>query len=96
MISAESPPAVVDPKRAAESNLGWILGVVTAVHAVAIIVAGLRSYVRIKIIKSLGRDDWTMVAATVCPEVSYKPPCVVEEDVLLVNSADLGPEKSER
>lgn len=71
-MSGPPPPsaAPIDPAWAAESNLGRILGVTTAIHVVAFVTVSLRLYVRIKMIKSPGRDDWTMVAATV---ILYPP-----------------------
>lgn len=62
-----SPPLPVtsDPAWAAESNLGRILGITTAVHLLAVTFVALRLYVRIKLVRSPGPDDWTMVAAVV-------------------------------
>lgn len=64
-MSAPDATVPVDPARAAESNLGQILGVTTTFHVLALVFVGLRLYVRMGMVKATGRDDWTMVAAAV-------------------------------
>ncbi|KAK9788030.1 hypothetical protein SCARD494_10039 [Seiridium cardinale] len=56
----------IDPARAAESNLPYILGVTGAVHGIAFIVASLRIYSRVVILKATGRDDIAMLACILC------------------------------
>lgn len=51
---------VIDPVRAAESNLPRILGVTTTVHAIALIFVSLRMYARLVVVKSAGKDDICM------------------------------------
>lgn len=58
-------PPLDDPERARESNVGQILGTVTVFHFLALTSVGLRLYVRLGLVKSAGRDDWTMLAAAV-------------------------------
>jgi hypothetical protein len=50
-------PATVDPARAAESNLSWILGVLVVFHVIAILFVFLRLYTRIFMVKTFGLDD---------------------------------------
>ncbi|KAH4260963.1 hypothetical protein HBI81_082550 [Parastagonospora nodorum] len=59
-------PKNTDPARAAESNLGYLLGVTAAFHAVALIFVAMRTYARIVVVKAFGRDDALMLAATAC------------------------------
>ncbi|EAW07060.1 uncharacterized protein ACLA_087660 [Aspergillus clavatus NRRL 1] len=61
----------VDPAYAKESHLGIILGVQTALTVTAVTVVALRLYVRIKITKTPGSDDWTMAAGAVCAIVGW-------------------------
>ncbi|KAK5660002.1 hypothetical protein OQA88_13468 [Cercophora sp. LCS_1] len=66
-ITAPSNGTVfIDPVRAAESNLPRILGVTTAVHAVALIFVSLRMYARLFVVKSAGKDDICMVISALC------------------------------
>ncbi|KAF4122175.1 hypothetical protein GMORB2_7768 [Geosmithia morbida] len=60
------PGMEYDASRADESNLPRILGIITAFHVLALTTVMLRVYVRIKLIRSLGRDDWTMAASAFC------------------------------
>lgn len=48
------------------SHLPQILAIQTLVIFLAILSVSLRLYVRIKMIKSLGRDDWCMMGAALC------------------------------
>jgi hypothetical protein len=59
----DGPPS--DPARANESNLAQILAVQTIVVFLALLCVVLRLYVRIKMIKSVGPDDWTVTLAAV-------------------------------
>ncbi|KAK7953181.1 hypothetical protein PG988_013875 [Apiospora saccharicola] len=52
------------PARAAESNLGWILGVTAAIHGLALIFVGLRTYTRLVIARTFGKDDALMLMST--------------------------------
>jgi hypothetical protein len=58
-------PKNTDPVRAAESNLGYLLGVTATFHAIALVFVGMRMYARVVIVKAFGKDDALMVAATV-------------------------------
>lgn len=58
-----SPPP--DPALARESHLPQILAVQTVVVFLAVLFVVLRLYVRIKMIKTVGVDDWTVAAAAV-------------------------------
>jgi hypothetical protein len=58
-------PKNTDPARAAESNLGYLLGVTATFHVIALTFVGMRMYARVIIIKAFGRDDALMLAATV-------------------------------
>ncbi|KNG83906.1 hypothetical protein ANOM_008131 [Aspergillus nomiae NRRL 13137] len=49
-----------------ESHLGIIIGVQTALTVLAVVVVCLRLYVRMKIVRSSGCDDWTMALAALC------------------------------
>ncbi|KAE8413272.1 hypothetical protein BDV36DRAFT_304282 [Aspergillus pseudocaelatus] len=49
-----------------ESHRGIIIGVQTALTALAVVVVCLRLYVRMKIVRSSGCDDWTMALAALC------------------------------
>lgn len=69
---AATPPSVLpfpfpayDPEHAHEDNLPWILGVLGVVHALAIIVVVCRLYVKVRLVKSIGADDWTITGAVV-------------------------------
>ncbi|KAK8050387.1 hypothetical protein PG994_012117 [Apiospora phragmitis] len=55
-----------DPEYPAESNLGPILSVTGAVHAIAFAVVVMRIYARIGILKAAGKDDYTMAACITC------------------------------
>ena len=58
-------PKNTDPARAAESNLGYILGVTATLHILALAFVGMRMYARIIIVKAFGTDDALILAATV-------------------------------
>ncbi|KAE8371430.1 hypothetical protein BDV26DRAFT_276106 [Aspergillus bertholletiae] len=62
-------PANTDNTRhvvADESHRGIIIGVQTALTVLAVVVVCLRLYVRMRIVRSPGCDDWTMALAAVC------------------------------
>jgi hypothetical protein len=63
--SIMSEPSNKDPARAAESNLGWILGVNVVFHALAIVFVSLGIYTRVAIVKTFGRDDVMLLFAIV-------------------------------
>ena len=69
----------IDPARAAESNLGWILGVTAAFHGLALIFVGFRVYIRLAIVRSFGKDDAMIVMSA------------VSEQPLLPKSSSLAP-----
>ncbi|KAH8168406.1 integral membrane protein [Sarocladium implicatum] len=65
------PAPVVDrpeltPEEAAESNLGWILGVNGTFHVLAIVFVALRMWTRVRIVKTFGKDDVLMLLAIGC------------------------------
>ena len=55
-----------DAELASESHLGHIMGIQTALMVAAVLVVCLRLYVRMKLVRSHGSDDWTMSLAAVC------------------------------
>ncbi|OAG05345.1 uncharacterized protein CC84DRAFT_1218700 [Paraphaeosphaeria sporulosa] len=59
-------PKNTDPARAAESNLGYLLGVTATFHVVALLFVSMRMYARISLVKAFGRDDALMLASTAC------------------------------
>jgi hypothetical protein len=59
-------PATVDPARAAESNLSWILGVLVVFHVIAILFVFLRLYTRIFMVKTFGLDDVLICLSMAC------------------------------
>ncbi|KAI3333401.1 hypothetical protein F4824DRAFT_472388 [Ustulina deusta] len=60
-----------DSKLREESSLALQIGVVTAVHVVALVVCILRIYSRVFLAKAFGWDDGFMVGATLSAFVSY-------------------------
>jgi hypothetical protein len=66
MPGTPPPPGPVDPARAAESNFGRMMAINGTFHALAIISVGLRTYVRLRLVKGFGIDDAVMIAALVC------------------------------
>ncbi|KAK8054707.1 hypothetical protein PG994_009774 [Apiospora phragmitis] len=56
----------IDPARAAESNLGWIMGVTAAFHGLALIFVGFRIYIRLAIVRSFGKDDAMILMSALC------------------------------
>ncbi|KAL2151636.1 hypothetical protein VTH82DRAFT_6734 [Thermothelomyces myriococcoides] len=65
-MSSQNGNFAVDPKRAAEDNSGWLIGVTSAVWGLAFITALVRFYTRAVISRSFGRDDVLMVLAVLC------------------------------
>ena len=65
MATSPSAESAVDPKWAAESNLTRLLALTGVFHFLALISVGLRLYVRIGLLRSLGRDDVVIVLAAV-------------------------------
>ncbi len=59
-----------DSKLREESSLALQIGVVTAVHVVALVVCILRIYSRVFLAKAFGWDDGFMVGATVCGQLT--------------------------
>ena len=52
--------------RAAESNQPFILGLVVPFFILGVTAILLRTWVRAKIVKVMGIDDWVMLGALVC------------------------------
>ncbi|KAI0017633.1 hypothetical protein F4780DRAFT_580486 [Xylariomycetidae sp. FL0641] len=65
MPSNNLGPEGGDPARAQESRLGLVLGVTVTLYVFAIIVASLRMYTRMALVKAPGRDDLFMLLATI-------------------------------
>ncbi|KAH6705431.1 hypothetical protein BKA61DRAFT_699186 [Leptodontidium sp. MPI-SDFR-AT-0119] len=70
MSSLAGPRPTLSPEqqatRDAETNLPFILGITMTCHALALTTVCLRMYVRKFIVKVVGLDDYTMIAAMVC------------------------------
>tara|TARA_R110002060_G_scaffold12775_15_gene18174 strand:- start:73 stop:312 length:240 start_codon:yes stop_codon:yes gene_type:complete len=49
--------------RAAESNLPFILGMIIPFFILAFLAVSLRTYVRMRIVRVMGVDDYIMIAA---------------------------------
>jgi hypothetical protein len=64
MASFSDEPAV-DPKWAAENNLPRILALTGVLHITALTTVGLRLFVRVGLLRSLGKDDIAIVLAAV-------------------------------
>ncbi|PLB48435.1 hypothetical protein P170DRAFT_360773 [Aspergillus steynii IBT 23096] len=54
-----------DTELASENHLGHIMGIQTALTVAAVVVVCLRLYVRMRLVRSHGSDDWTMSLAAV-------------------------------
>lgn len=68
VVTMSAPPTSdvdIDPEWAAESNLGWILGVNGVFHVIAIGFVAARIYTRVFLVKTFGIDDALVIAATV-------------------------------
>ncbi|KXJ87860.1 hypothetical protein Micbo1qcDRAFT_123999, partial [Microdochium bolleyi] len=65
-VTMSTTPASVDPARAAENNLGWILGLTGLFHATALLFIGLRVYTRLFQVRSFGLDDALIVVSALC------------------------------
>ena len=65
------PP--LDPATAAESNTETLLSVMGTFTFLALLMVSLRIYTRIRLVKSVGWDDWLMSTAMVC-HVAGMPP----------------------
>ena len=64
-MSTSSGAPTVDPKLAAENNLPRILALTGVFHISALISVGLRLFVRLGLLRSLGKDDIVIVLAAV-------------------------------
>ncbi len=53
------------PASYTESKAGTIIGVSVAFAATSLVILLLRLFVRVRILKAAGLDDWTMLAAQV-------------------------------
>ncbi|KAK1753603.1 hypothetical protein QBC47DRAFT_430405 [Echria macrotheca] len=60
------PPIPFDPVRAAEDNLGLILGVQSTFHFIALVFVALRIYARVFVVKAFGKDDICIVLSAIC------------------------------
>lgn len=60
-----SSMGMVDPARAAESNLPWLLGLTSLFHSTALLFVGLRIYTRLFHVRSFGMDDALIVVSVV-------------------------------
>ncbi|EAQ83675.1 hypothetical protein CHGG_10079 [Chaetomium globosum CBS 148.51] len=69
------PKTDIDPVRAAESNTGMILGVLTVFHVIALTFVALRVYARAVVIKTFGKDDICMVLSAGYWNPAVKPKC---------------------
>jgi hypothetical protein len=54
-----------------ESRGGMVVVVITVCSIVATAIVGLRFYVRLRIVKKLGADDWVLAAALVCLPLTF-------------------------
>ncbi len=54
------------PAVTAQSQYPTILGVCIALTTLMTIVIGLRAYVRVVLLKSVGADDWTILFSAIC------------------------------
>ncbi|KAF4899282.1 hypothetical protein CGCF415_v010555 [Colletotrichum fructicola] len=63
------PKHSIDPDRARESNTEWILGVTGTLYVIAAIFASLRLYTRAFLAKTIGRDDYVLVASVILATV---------------------------
>ncbi|KAH0428414.1 integral membrane protein [Colletotrichum camelliae] len=63
------PKHSIDPERARESNTEWILGVTGTLYVIAVIFASLRLYTRAFLAKTIGRDDYVLIASVVLATV---------------------------
>jgi len=78
-----SSDGTVDPARAAESNLPWILGLTSLFHSIALLFVGLRVYTRLFHVRSFGMDDALIVVSMVSVLTLELPaPCVYERRLL--------------
>ncbi|KAK1976399.1 hypothetical protein LZ30DRAFT_805882 [Colletotrichum cereale] len=66
MSSNPAPTQPVDPEWAKESNTATIIGVTAVFHSLALLFVGSRIYTRMAIVKMMGRDDYVIVASTLC------------------------------
>lgn len=67
MSAPISPPSATDltPEHIAFTNAPTLLAEAGSVFGVAAVVVLLRIYVRVRVVRSFGTDDWTMVLAIV-------------------------------
>ncbi|KAI1331102.1 hypothetical protein F5Y16DRAFT_423674 [Xylariaceae sp. FL0255] len=68
MNSSGDPP---DPALRSQSSLGTQIGVLAAIHSIALLTSGLRMYTRAFLVKAYGADDGTAAAATIIAFVSF-------------------------
>jgi len=60
-----APPPPIPPNILAYNNGGTLVSITATFFAIAAAVVIARCYTRIFVVKSVGRDDWTMLAAMV-------------------------------
>ncbi|EAU37651.1 predicted protein [Aspergillus terreus NIH2624] len=70
-----------------DSHLGIIIGVQTALTVLAVIVVSLRLYVRTRLVRSFGRDDWTMAIAGACHGLGRHIQFIDSMDQMRMNQA---------
>ncbi|KAF4816804.1 hypothetical protein CGCTS75_v012647 [Colletotrichum tropicale] len=63
------PKHSLNPDRPRESNTEWILGVTGTLYVIAAIFASLRLYTRAFLAKTIGRDDYVLVASFILATV---------------------------
>ncbi|KAK8112045.1 uncharacterized protein PG998_008502 [Apiospora kogelbergensis] len=63
--------STLDPTFVAESNAAMILAITGVFHFLALIVVAMRLYTRACLIRAMGIDDWTMLAAVVVAVGQY-------------------------
>jgi hypothetical protein len=64
--AANLTASVIDPTRAAETNLAQILAVVTVCHILALACVFIRIYIRAIVVRSPGMDDMCITIAILC------------------------------
>lgn len=62
-----SPPMLSSSLNDDDDRAPLFVACVTTTSAVAVVLASLRTYVRLRIVRSFGADDWTSLLATVYP-----------------------------
>jgi len=74
MSSIDRLHADVMPPTMHENRGGRVVAVIAACSTVMTVIVGLRFYVRFRIIKKLGVDDWILAATLVCLPLPFLEP----------------------